>query len=333
MKALALLFSVACGAAATPTCATCHVKQTQSANAMSRAMESIADCRILRANPQLTFQDGPYSYRLQRTGNETYYTVAGSGGEFTVKLLWALGQGAAGQTYVYERNGSLHESRVSYFEELRGLHLTMGAQNFHPASLEEAAGRIMSSKESVECIGCHATNSTSQGVLHTESMIPGVQCAGCHEGTAQHAAKRGKGTTPVKLGALSTEEMSNFCGQCHRSWEQIAAEGPRNINNVRFQPYRLTNSKCYDAADPRIRCTACHDPHSAVSTQSAAYDSKCQACHSASATSHGVSVKLCKVGTHDCTSCHMPKYELPGAHHKFTDHWIRTVKANAPYPS
>jgi len=332
MKALALLIAVTYGAAAIPTCSTCHLKQTQSANAMSRAMESIADCHILRANPQLTFQDGPYSYRLQRAGNETYYTVAGPGGELTVKLLWALGQGAAGQTYVYQRNGNFYESRVSYFKEKQGLDLTIGANNFGPANLEEAAGRVMSAKDSAECIGCHATNSAFQGVLHPESTIPGVQCARCHEGTSQHAGNNGKGATPVKLGALSTEEMSNFCGQCHRSWEQIAAEGPRNINNVRFQPYRLTNSKCYDAADPRIRCTACHDPHSAVSTQPAAYDSKCQACHSAAA-SQQVSVKSCKVGTHDCTSCHMPKYELPGAHHKFTDHWIRTVKANAPYPS
>jgi hypothetical protein len=28
----------------------------------------------------------------------------------------------------------------------------------------------------------------------------------------------------------------------------------------------------------------------------------------------------------------MPKYELPGAHFKFTDHRIRIVKAGEPYP-
>ena len=32
------------------------------------------------------------------------------------------------------------------------------------------------------------------------------------------------------------------------------------VANVRFQPYRLISSKCYDAEDSRIRCTACHDP-------------------------------------------------------------------------
>jgi len=33
-----------------------------------------------------------------------------------------------------------------------------------------------------------------------------------------------------------------------------------------------------------------------------------------------------------CTTCHMPKYELPGGHFKFTDHDIRIVRLNAPFP-
>ena len=55
--------------------------------------------------------------------------------------------------------------------------------------------------------------------------------------------------TMKKLSELSTEELSDFCGQCHRTWAQIAADGPHDINNVRFQPYRLANSKCYDPSD------------------------------------------------------------------------------------
>ncbi len=69
------------------------------------------------------------------------------------------------------------------------------------------------------------------------------------------------------LAALSAEDMSELCGRCHRTWSQIALNGPRGVNNVRFQPYRLANSKCYDAADRRIRCTACHDPHAPVETK------------------------------------------------------------------
>jgi hypothetical protein len=126
--------------------------------------------------------------------------------------------------------------------------------------------------------------------------------------------------------------MSDFCGQCHRTWSQIAAGGPRGIQNVRFQPYRLANSKCYDATDRRIRCTACHDPHRDLETSAGAYDAKCAACHSAAARRTKASARLCRVGVRDCATCHMPRLDLPGAHRKFTDHRIRIAKAGEPYP-
>jgi hypothetical protein len=40
----------------------------------------------------------------------------------------------------------------------------------------------------------------------------------------------------------------------------------------------------------------------------------------------------CPVSTSKCVSCHMPKYELPGFHGKFTDHWIRIAKPGTAFP-
>jgi hypothetical protein len=131
-----------------------------------------------------------------------------------------------------------------------------------------------------------------------------------------------------KLASLTTEETSNFCGQCHRTWEQIAMNGPMGVGNVRFQPYRLTKSKCYDTEDKRISCVACHDPHKPLDEVTAHYDSKCAACHA----SANPAAKLCKVGTKNCVSCHMPKVELPGSHKLFTDHMIRIARAGEAYP-
>ena len=63
------------------------------------------------------------------------------------------------------------------------------------------------------------------------------------------------------------------------------------------------------------------------------YDPKCLACH---ATEHVTAVKpgrkSCPVERQNCVTCHMPKVELPGAHYKFTDHWIRKVSGDAVYP-
>jgi hypothetical protein len=104
--------------------------------------------------------------------------------------------------------------------------------------------------------------------------------------------------------------------------------------NLRFQPYRLENSRCFDGADPRISCLGCHNPHQNLVHDETYYDGKCLACHAAGAkpTSNGQG-KTCPVAKAKCASCHMPKLEAPGAHQKFTDHEIRIVRANEPYPN
>ena len=131
-----------------------------------------------------------------------------------------------------------------------------------------------------------------------------------------------------RLSTLSTGDISNFCGQCQRTWEEIALTGVRDITTLRFQSYRLAGSKCFDEGDARINCIACHDPHLEVDTVAEHYDSRCLAWHTGAKTKPPV----CKVGKTGCTNCHMPKLELPGAHHKFADHCIRIVRPREKFP-
>lgn len=106
------------------------------------------------------------------------------------------------------------------------------------------------------------------------------------------------------------------------------------VLNVRFQPYRLEMSRCWDPTDARISCLACHDPHQNVVKDLTAYDPKCLACHVT--RGHKVTAAMpgpaCPRATSRCVSCHMPSIELPGSHHHFTDHDIRIVRAGAAYP-
>jgi hypothetical protein len=168
-----------------------------------------------------------------------------------------------------------------------------------------------------------------------KTMHPGVQCGACHENTDKHQTAMNSKAAPVlpkKLQKLTTEEVSELCGRCHRTWEQITINGPRGISNVRFQPYRLTNSKCYDAEDRRISCTGCHDPHSPLETRATSYDAQCKSCHAPGSKSAAAS-HICKVGAQQCVTCHMPKYEIPGSHMIFNDHQIRIVRAKETYPN
>lgn len=322
---------------AVPACAACHVEaKSQPGTSMAHALETVEECKTLAAHPLLTAQKGKYFYRIERRGGQSLYSVSDGVQTVTMPIRWAMGASSAiGQTYVLEKDGVLYESRLSYFSELNGLDTTLGAQGVTPINLVEAAGRRMNREDEIECFGCHATNATEHRQPTLDQMTPGIQCERCHGLAAEHLAAMTKGDSavatpaPMKdLSKLSTEQMADFCGQCHRTWEDVAALGRLDITDLRFQPYRLTGSKCYDADDPRISCLACHDPHREVDTNSADYDAKCRACHAGGK----LGARACKVSTSRCASCHMPKIELPGAHHKFSDHRIRIVRANEPFP-
>jgi hypothetical protein len=299
---------------------------------MARALQTANEAEILRAHPSLTFQDGGFQWRIVRAGERCLMTVTGKGETVTVPLLWAFGRGQAGQTYVFERDGALYESRVSFYNALGALDLTMGAQQSRVTNIEDAAGRRMDDIGGRECFGCHSTGAVSGGRLHLESIVPGVGCQSCHSGAEQHVAAVHAGNPAAakmaKLAGHGAEEMSELCGRCHRTWSQIAQNGPRGVLNVRFQPYRLANSKCYDTADSRIACTACHDPHGPLETAASSYDARCAACHSTAQHT-----KTCRVAKANCVTCHMPKIELPGAHASFTDHQIRIARAGESYPN
>jgi hypothetical protein len=248
-------------------------------------------------------------------------------------IRWAIGASSAiGQTYILEGDGQLYEGRVSYYGELEGLGLTMGAQQAAPTDMADDAGRLMGLEDKLRCFGCHATNASEARRPTLDKLTPGVQCERCHGSAQKHLAGMAVvGSPPVKMNDLTTmsaEQVSNFCGQCHRTWEEIVLLGRLDITDLRFQPYRLAGSKCFDADDRRISCVACHDPHREVDSHSSDYDSKCQACHAGGKPG----AVACKVATRNCVTCHMPKIELPGAHYKFSDHRIRIVKTNESFP-
>ena len=316
-------------------CAQCHRKQAEAFHktGMSRALESAAQGKILSSHKKLTFAQGDFQYSIERQGDTSWYRVSNGREKFEAKIGWAFGLGAAGQTYLMERDGKWYEGRVSYYKDTDSLDLTVGARAEDPRSLEEAIGRELSTRSASDCFGCHTTGAIPAGVLKPEALIPGIQCQRCHVDSDVHRAgfenAKSAKMTPAKLGALPAEETSEFCGQCHRTWAQIAADGPHSILNVRFQPYRLTNSKCFDGAEMRIRCTTCHDVHQETAQPAPYYDGKCRACHSAGQTAGG---HLCKVAKRDCVTCHMPKVKIESAHNAFTDHWIRIVRKGEPVP-
>ncbi len=338
-------------------CADCHKSknQTQSRTAMAQALKNAAESEVLRSHPKMTFRSGQYSFEIVSEGGQNLYRVTDGKETISEPILYAFGNAHVGQTYVYHRNGKLYEGRVSYYTAIDRLDWTIGDVLNPPPSLEEAAGRDINSDEERNCFSCHATAAVAKAKLRLEHMVPGVTCEACHGPGGKHAAAML--ATPEVSGnifnpkTLDAESLSQeFCGACHRGVDAVAMMPDLGgINNIRFQPYRLFNSRGHDPKDARFACTACHDPHRDLNREDGTYDAHCTACH-APRSAEDASVrepnsgvpgkrpiplaggKSCPVGREGCISCHMPKVELPGAHFKFTDHRIRIARVGEAYP-
>jgi hypothetical protein len=326
-----------CVAAGANSCEACHPAQSKNylSSSMSHALQRPEASPILKNGSELRFSEG--AYRTNMTRDERGWSLTVTDGKEVAHLpvRWAFGLGSAGQTYILERAGELYESRVSYYNDVKGLDLTLGARAARPATLMEAAGRRMNVADVRECFGCHSSGGIRKDKVLWEDLRPGVSCANCHAGAEEHAKQRTSGARPQptmqKLGRFSAEETNELCGRCHRTWAQVVEMKVRGPLNVRFQPYRITNSKCFDADDRRIGCTACHDPHAAVTRAPESYDTRCFACHAGSTKSKAKTV--CRVAAKGCVSCHMPKVDLPDAHFRFTDHQIRVARSGEAYPN
>ena len=352
---LALLISAAAvpaqgqGAQVKPetACVSCHRAQseTQPQTPMARALQLPDTNPTLKDHPKLATRKGAFSYTVATHGDESTYSVSDGTRTISIPIHWNFGEGA--QTWVLERDGHRYESTVSFYPSINGLDFTTGDEDLQPHTLEDAIGREIAMRETKVCFGCHATNAVSNGKMTFESLRPGVKCEHCHTGTSSHLSDAVNGdfsSAPPSLGKLSAEDISNFCGQCHRTWETVVRNHWRGEATVRFQPYRLANSRCFDGADARISCIACHDPHQDIVRKDASYDKNCLACHSAepavstaaaraTSTTARAHAKTCPVAKNDCVSCHMPKVKLPNGLMTFTDHQIRVVKTGEPFPN
>jgi len=207
-------------------CASCHraQAQTQPRTSMGRALQLPGSNSVLASHPKLTFEKNGYSYVVETKNGETTYSVTDGTRTIALSIRWSFGNGA--QTWVFERDGVYYESLVSYYPSVGGLGITIGDSNITPRTLEQALGRRLAPNEPSACFRCHSTGGVMDGQWLTfDSLEPGVTCEHCHVGAASHMLSGLSGaaaeTAPPDLGKLSSEDLADFCGQCHRSWEKV----------------------------------------------------------------------------------------------------------------
>lgn len=331
------------------TCANCHAKKaaSQEATPMAGTLLRAVDADVLHAHGELSFRNGKYVYKINSKSGKAEFTVTDGERTLSAPLLWAFGTGKVGQSYLFLREGNYFESRATYFSTLQNIHFTPTRALLAPHDLEEAMARPVGMAEIKRCFSCHSAGSSIGEKFDTEKLMAGVTCEACHGPGLQHATamqasalQQGIGDEEGKQlifdpGKLSPGDSVDFCGACHITWWDVKLTHLKGIYNVRSQPYRLMSSKCWGNGDPRITCVACHDAHEPLADDAGSYDPKCLACH---ATTPGVKKTkehpgtACPVSTKNCSSCHMPKIDLPDMHHTFADHRIRIVRAGEAFP-
>ncbi len=323
-------------------CLQCHKEKSlfESENAMARAAEKGSDCASL-SNPQtLTFRNGPFVYNVVRKSPQNQYVVNNGREELSAAIRFCFGQGKLGQTYVLEYDGTFYESRVSYYRELGNLDFTILHSHAVPESLIDALGRPLTQDAVKGCFSCHTTGSSEDGKLQLDHLNPGVGCEACHGPGDKHVVSmkthNARDLQIFRPEMLDSDELTQeFCGACHRGFEQVLSLPAQDgINNVRYQPYRIFNSPGH-RGDARISCVACHNPHQRLERDENFYDTKCLACHRTKTDTIKTvarSAPVCPASNTRCVSCHMQKIDLPGAHATFTDHWIRVVKPGEQVP-
>ncbi len=257
------------------------------------------------------------------------------------QLLYYLGSGRRGRTWIYQREGYWYEIPINWYAKKHMWDMT-------PHYLE--AGRMpFTLPVDPGCLHCHASDvQASLPEARNKFAGPpfphgGITCEACHGDATRHVASGGREPVlnPAKLTGLRRESI---CLECHLEGEVAVVKQGHNLGEFRpgdnlfdeaayyedgrkigaegratSQWESLLESACKRASGERMTCTTCHDPHATVAAENrvAYYRARCLTCHAGLKSGH-------HEDNPDCTACHMPRQATEDiAHEQVTDHRIQ----------
>jgi Flp pilus assembly protein TadD len=266
-----------------------------------------------------------------------------------VELLYYLGSGKRGRTFLFQREGYWFEIPINWYAK-------KGIWDMAP-NYQRAKEMPLTLPVDSSCLHCHASGVQPELPVarNRYASVPflygGITCGGCHGDAAQHVAQNGHGPilNPDKLAA---NKRDSICLQCHLEAEVLVNRRGHTLYDfkpgeeisddvVHFvhrdsvgsggratsQWEALLQSACKRKSGDALTCTTCHDPHRSIpAAESVAYyRGKCLNCHTDAkfATTHHPEQQ-------DCAACHMPTRDTRDiSHEQVTDHRIQIPGAPA----
>ena len=328
-------------------CADCHqpiyehYRKTPMAHASGLATEGLLAGEFTHESSgvryKLSLQDGKAWLSYERPSADPVRVLSGR-----QELLYYIGSGKRGRTYLFERDGFWFESPVNWYTKKQLWDMAPSQIGVHEMPLTMLV--------SPDCLHCHASQVQeslpgSRNHYRDQPFLQaGITCASCHGDATAHLAQNGRGPilNPAKLDA---ERRDSICLQCHLEGETAVARLGYSMNSFRpgdrlfdqavyfararksdgsarstSQWEALLSSACKRRSGDRLTCSTCHDPHeSPTAGQRIAYfRMKCLTCHGSPSF-----VAKHHPEQQDCASCHMPALTAANvAHEQVTDHRI-----------
>ncbi len=321
-------------------CAKCHgaISESYKNTAMAHASGPATDNLIAG---DFSHQASGVNYRIYSDAG-TVWLSFDRPGDPTVhgkrELLYYIGQGRRGRTYLFSDDGFIFESPVNWYTDRHMWDMAPAYGNAHEIPMTLPA--------LTSCLDCHVSgiqppiNGTENRYKMPVFAYAGVTCERCHGPGAAHAT----GGPVVNPARIAADRRDQVCMQCHLEGNAAIERAGKHLYEYRpgddlsdyiryyimvdsrspnlraaSQFEALAQSTCKKKSGDAMSCTSCHDPHRSIPAQERVsfYREKCLACHGAAleAKHH--------VDQPDCTSCHMPAaLSSDVAHTEVTDHRI-----------
>ena len=325
-------------------CAECHptIAKTFAHHPMGRSLLPVRNQPIgdLIDGKPVSFDALHSKFQVLRVGTDLRYTerrettTAKPLFEMSGQMLYVMGSGSKGNSFLSEQDGFVTQTPVSWFTQKHIWDVSPGfPSELHVGRPIEAACLFCHTNEVVPVAGTR--NRYEQPVFRQGHAIG---CERCHGPGSEHVRQRA--SNPVVEGIdysivnprhLAPDLREAVCQQCHLAGEVRVMRVGRELNDFRpgmplesvfrilIQDHRgedrkavnhaeqLLTSKCYQSSHGALGCATCHDPHEKLSPerQTDRYRSACLKCHDCSTP---LATRTANGLANNCATCHMPRF-------------------------
>lgn len=322
------------------TCTRCHADIAESfrRHPMGRSAAQVSAAELKESAG--SFQAQGFEYAVELRGENVVHreTRRDQSGRVVAEraepVLFAVGSGRGGKTFLFERDGFLFESPVSWFTQAGRWDLSPGYEKDN-SHFERGVGE--------DCLYCHVNRALPvQGTTNRYRAPivegPAIGCERCHGPGELHVERQelhdGKDLTIVNPRHLDPVRRDSVCQQCHLKGDFRVLHAGRAQDDFRpglpihrfwsvfFRPSKLVEqvqavghveqmeaSRCYEASRGKLGCISCHDPHRLPAPEERVeyFRARCLECHTDLGCALPETTRRARNREDSCVDCHMPR--------------------------